>query len=52
MLDLGVLGSSSEKLFVIFEINALELVSLQSLVEKKILKFGTKNVLWYFWTEI
>ena len=43
MLDLGVLGSSSEKLFVIFEINALELVSLQSLVEKqKSLNLGPK----------
>ena len=43
MLDLGVLDSSSEKLFVIFEINALEFVSLQSLVVKqKSLNLGPK----------
>ena len=35
MLDLGIFGLEFEKAIVIFEINALKFVGLQSLVQNK-----------------
>ena len=48
-----VLGLEIENIIVIFEISVLEFVLLQSLVQMKIFKFGTKNALFgYFWAGI
>ena len=51
MLYLGTFGLQFENNIVIFEINSLEFVYLQTFAEKKakMLKFGIKNALfWYF----
>ena len=53
MLYLGIFGLEFRKAIVIFEINALKFVWLQSLVQLKIIKFGTKNALFrYFWPKM
>ena len=55
MLYLGTFGLQFENNIVIFEINTLEFVYLQTFAEKKakMLKFGIKNALFgYFWLEI
>ena len=43
MPNLSIVELEFENTIVIFEISVLEIVLLQSLVPKKILKFGTKN---------
>ena len=43
MLYLGIFGLEFEKAIVIFEINALKFVWLQSLVQKKFLNLGPKR---------
>ena len=49
MSNMGNSGSKLEKNIVIFEINSLESVELQTLVQKiKILKFETKNALFMY----
>ena len=50
MSDLVNFGLEFENTIVIIEINALDFVLLQSLVQKKILKFGVKMFhLGLFW---
>ena len=50
---LDIFGLEFENIIAMFEISVLEFVWLQSLVQKKILKFGTENALFgYFWTGI
>ena len=53
MSNLRTFGPEIENTIVIFEISVLEFVLLQSFLQKKILKLGTKNALFgYFWAEI
>ena len=53
MPNLRILELKFENTIVIFQISVLEIVLLESLVPKKILKFETKNALFrYFWASI
>ena len=53
MPNLSIVELEFENTIVIFEISVLEIFLLQSLVPKKILKFGTKNALFgYFYAGI
>ena len=42
---LGIFGMELQKTIVIFEIISLEFVKVQSFIQQKNLKFGTKNAL-------